>query len=336
MHKLQLLYHGNCFDGLVSAAIFSRFYREKVRPQTEVVYRAMAHRRGDPYGTDHDATFFAEDNAVMDFRYSPSPRLTWWCDHHISAFLRAEDRSHFESDTSGRKCFDPSAPSCAGLLGRWLSNEHRFDTRRYSDHLYWADVIDSARFASPAQAVELKEPPLQLMALLESGLPESLLAELIETIGAKTLHDAHSLAPVQRRLAPLLERHHQTIEVMRERVRLGRGVAFTDLGDTDLYAFNKFIPYYLHPETRYAVTVTASPTRAKVSVGSNPFDRPDPLVNLAELCGPYGGGGHAVVAAVSLPPDELDTARRAAEEIVNHLRNASCTSPMGPAGPADV
>ncbi len=30
--KLRILYHGNCFDGVSSAAIFTKFYQAKIQP----------------------------------------------------------------------------------------------------------------------------------------------------------------------------------------------------------------------------------------------------------------------------------------------------------------
>jgi nanoRNase/pAp phosphatase (c-di-AMP/oligoRNAs hydrolase) len=42
--------------------------------------------------------------------------------------------------------------------------------------------------------------------------------------------------------------------------------------------------------------------------------------NLAKLCEQYGGGGHAVVAAISFRPDDLDNARAAAREIAQKLQ----------------
>ncbi|MDT5269425.1 MAG: hypothetical protein QOH49_1611, partial [Acidobacteriota bacterium] len=30
--RLRLLYHGHCFDGVASAAVFTRFYLSRVRP----------------------------------------------------------------------------------------------------------------------------------------------------------------------------------------------------------------------------------------------------------------------------------------------------------------
>ena len=43
------------------------------------------------------------ENAIVDFKYSPSPGVTWWFDHHLSAFLTPEDEAHFHADASGHK-----------------------------------------------------------------------------------------------------------------------------------------------------------------------------------------------------------------------------------------
>ncbi len=44
------------------------------------------------------------------------------------------------------------------------------------------------------------------------------------------------------------------------------------------------------------------------------------MVNLAQICERYGGGGHARVGAISFPPDQEGRAREAAAEIVAELR----------------
>jgi nanoRNase/pAp phosphatase (c-di-AMP/oligoRNAs hydrolase) len=41
--------------------------------------------------------------------------------------------------------------------------------------------------------------------------------------------------------------------------------------------------------------------------------------NIAKICERYGGGGHAVVGAVSFKPDDVEKARTAAREIVAQL-----------------
>ncbi len=319
---LQVLYHGNCLDGVLSAAIFSRFYRDRHAPGAGVSFRAMAHGRNDPFGADHDATFHAEVNAVMDFRYSPSPRLQWWCDHHHTAFLEPAHREHFEQDSSGRKRFDPAAPSCAGLLVRWLREEHGHDEPLFAEHARWADLVDSAAFTSPAQAVELAEPALQLMALLEAAPGPQLTDSLIHGLAQEPLDRVAGRPEVRAALAPVLAEHGRHMEVFRERMQVERRVATFDLTDDDVEGFNKFIPYHLVPDLDYTVGLTLSARRAKVSVGSNPWERPEQLVNLGELCQRYGGGGHPVVGAVTLEPEQVGEARRVYEEIVETLKKA--------------
>src|SRR2546422_5885136 len=120
MPALQIGYHDHCFDGVASAAAFLRFYRDKVKPGlTDVGLRGLAHRAGQLFDPD---VFAGEENAVVDFRFSPDPRLTWWFDHHQSAFESASDEAVFHADRSGRKFWDPQAKSCTRFLAR--SEEH--------------------------------------------------------------------------------------------------------------------------------------------------------------------------------------------------------------------
>ncbi|MBI5546151.1 MAG: phosphoesterase, partial [Deltaproteobacteria bacterium] len=125
---------------------------------------------------------------------------------------------------------------------------------------------------------------------------------------------------VQSKLTPLYQRHLEVVELVRSRARLESGVVFYDVGDQDVGALNKFISYDLFPQARYAVSVSRHPSRAKISVGSNPWAREKRTHDLARLCERYGGGGHPVVGAVSFPADELEKARRVAQEIVGQLK----------------
>jgi len=105
-------------------------------------------------------------------------------------------------------------------------------------------------------------------------------------------------------LPPLLERHRSAIELIRSRAEERDGTIFFDITDHPLEGFNKFIPYFLHPEATYSIGLSRSSFRTKVAVGSNPWAKADPnkMVNLAEVCERYGGGGHARVGAISFRP----------------------------------
>ena len=78
--RMHVLFHDNCFDGAASAAVFSRFYRERIRPEATLTYQGLSHQaNGAPVP---ESAFQGDENAIVDFRYSQSPGLTWWFDHH--------------------------------------------------------------------------------------------------------------------------------------------------------------------------------------------------------------------------------------------------------------
>ena len=99
-------------------------------------------------------------------------------------------------------------------------------------------------------------------------------------------------------------------------------MVFFDVSDLDMEGYNKFVPYLLHPEAVYSVSVCASPVRAKVSLGTNPWNQATADQNLASLAEKYGGGGHQRVSAISFEPNDLARAKQAAKELVAVLRAA--------------
>jgi hypothetical protein len=128
-------------------------------------------------------------------------------------------------------------------------------------------------------------------------------------------------AEVQARFGPLYERHLRSIDIIRQAASCERGVIFFDVAGYDLEGYNKFVPYYLFPDSVYTVSVSQSSFRTKVSVGSNPWVTGPLDHNLASICERYGGGGHARVGAISFPIGALDEARKAASEIAAELRD---------------
>ncbi|HET9554587.1 MAG TPA: DHH family phosphoesterase [Anaeromyxobacteraceae bacterium] len=315
MH-LTILYHGNCFDGCASAALLGRFLAERQRLDG-VRHRPMAHVQGAAFPPD---AFDGPLNACVDFRYSPSPGLHWWFDHHQSAFLAPADRAAFEADRSGQKFWDPAAPSCTGLIHRTLRDRFGWEAKELGELVRWAEVIDAARFPSAAVAVRLEEPALRIMTMLEATRDPALPDLVIEAMRTRPLAEIAAAPWLAGPLAPVLERHRETVALYRELARLERGVVEVDLGDTPIEAANKFIAYDLYPDARYTVVVSKDAKRTKVSVGSNPWPKVPRTHDIAKLCERYGGGGHPVVGAVSLPPGRLDEARRVAAEIAAALR----------------
>src|SRR5262245_54797319 len=315
--NVRILYHDNCFDGLASAAVFSRFYRASVDPAANIEYEGLTHKAGQHIGEE---MFAPGENAIVDFKYSASEKLTWWFDHHESAFLSAEDEAHFRRDRTGQKFHDPSFRSCTKYIASVTQSRFGFSAPDLEDLVRWADIIDGAQFADAKTAVELKEPAMRLMLVIEATHDRGLLHKIIQLMQRAPLADVLNEPEVRATFEALYESHIKSIDIMRERTTCKDGVIEFDVSDQNLDGHNKFIPYYLFPESVYCVGVSRSPLRAKVSVGTNPWTKRPRMHNLAKLCEQYGGGGHAVVAAISFKPDELENARAAAREIAQKLQ----------------
>lgn len=315
--KLRILYHGNCFDGVSSAAIFTKFYRAVFHSDALVAYTPTMHRAGNAFDREQ---FDGDENAIVDFKYCPDERLTWWFDHHQSAFLTKEDEAHFLADTSGKKFLDSKSASCAEFIARVAKENWGFDDPHLAELIEWAHIIDGAFYESPAQCVELRSSALKLMQVIEGEKDPEFVAEIIRMLTERTLDDIVASDEIQQRLKPILERHWAAVELIKERSVYDRGVVVFDLSDTDIEGYNKFIPYYHFPQTTYNVSLTRSDFRTKISVGSNPW-APRPRVhNIAEICERYGGGGHAVVGAVSLKREDLELGKQYMQEIIETLR----------------
>ena len=315
--KLRVLYHGHCFDGVASAATFTRFYLDRINRDADVHYGGLLHRPGNLLFEGN--MFDGDENAIVDFKYSPSEKLTWWFDHHQSAFLTPEDEAHFRADTSGKKFLDPTRKSCTEFIADIAATKFGFDHGPLLDLIHWAHVIDGALYESPAQCVELKEPALQLMQVIEADPDESFIEQIIRDLAVKPLNEVATGAEVQRRFRPILKTHLETLEAVRRKASYQDGVVQFDLVDEGYEGFNKFIPYYLFPDATYTVAITRAPQRTKISVGSNPWAPRPRRHNIATICERYGGGGHAVVGAISFAPDEVEKGRAALREIVEEL-----------------
>ena len=315
--KLRILYHGNCFDGVSSAAIFSKFYWAKINPNADILFTPTMHRAGNAFDSEQ---FDGDENVIVDFKYSPDERLTWWFDHHQSAFLSKEDEQHFYSDTSGKKYLDINSKSCAEFIARIVKEGYDFEDESLAELIHWAHIIDGALYDSPAQCVELRSPALKLMQIIEGEKDPAFVEKIIRDLTEKSLDKILGSEEIQAKLKPILERHRSTVELIRKRAKYSCGVVSFDLTDQKIDGYNKFIPYYFYPQTTYTVALTQSSFRTKISVGSNPWAPRERVHNIAEICERYGGGGHAVVGAVSLKPDAVEIGKQYMQEIIEELQ----------------
>jgi hypothetical protein len=317
--KLRILHHDHCFDGFASAAVFSRFFAAKVDRAADIGYAGLSHKPNQKL--IEEELFAGDENAIVDFKYSPSPRLTWWFDHHQSAFLSDADENHFRTGTWPTKFYNPEYKSCTKFIADVAREKYGFDQESLSELIYWADVIDGAQYEDAQTAVELNAPALKLMLVIEASRNPEVTARIIEGMQTRSLADLIADPLIDGEFRPLYERHVQTIDLIRKAAKCEGGVIYFDLSDEDAEGYSKFIPYYLFPDCAYSVGVSLSPTRSKVSVGFNPWSPRPRRHNLASICERYNGGGHAVVGAISYRPDQIELARETAKAIAAELRD---------------
>ena len=333
--KCRVFYHDHCFDGACSASLFTRFHRECIGTAQDYSYLGLMHRAGALF---EEEAFVDGENAIVDFKYFASPRVTWWFDHHQSAFLTPQDQQDFlawqaRADAAnaidpanirrGGKFYDPDYVSCTSLIADVARDRFGFDTKPLAELIHWADIVDGARYESAEAAVGMAAPAMKLTMVIESS-GEGFVPRIIPLLTEMSLQDVLDQPFIQAELGPLMERHLAGIELLRERAVLERGVITFDITDRLTEGYNKFIPYYLYPAATYNVGLSRSTFRTKVAVGTNPWTKVPvaQLANLAAICERYGGGGHARVGAVSFPPDREDDARKAAAEIAAELRGS--------------
>src|SRR5271157_3458503 len=317
MMMVRVCFHDQCFDGACAAAVFTHFYRACVNPAAELRYHGLTHRAGQLFDP---RIFDGDENAIVDFKYSSSDRLTWWFDHHQSAFLTEADAEHFRHDHSGKKFYGPDFRSCTKFIAEIASLRFGFKAPDLEDLIYWADLIDGAQYPDIRTAVEMREPATQLTLVIEGTCEPDFCVRLIPELLSRPLKEIVALPHIQKAFENLYAQHLQSIELIRGRAELQDGVVFFDVADQHVEGFNKFIPYYLFPTAVYCVGVSSSKERIKIAVGSNPWSSAPKTANLASICERYGGGGHPKVAAISLPPLDLERARKVAAQIVRELR----------------
>ena len=140
MTKVRLCFHDRCFDGTASAALFYRFYRERFAQSAEFGFTGMTHRAAQPW---EDGLFDGDENVIVDFKYSNSPKVTWWFDHHQSAFLTPADAEHFRQHPGPQMFYEPDYKSCTMLIADVTRTKFGFDTVPLAELIRWGDIIDA-------------------------------------------------------------------------------------------------------------------------------------------------------------------------------------------------
>ena len=317
--------HGHCFDGLSSAVLFTRLLQH-VEPGSKLSFRYHASGYGPGQNGVDPKLLNGDENAILDFRFSPAESLTWYFDHHVSAFPGDADRRIYEArvaaagGSAARRMFhDGAYSSCTKLIADVGRDLFGLDPAPTAELVRWADMIDSASFPTAEMAVLRKEPVLQLMTVVEHKGGDAFLGAMVPRLLAEPVEEVARAADVQAAYAPLRTSHEAFVRLVETRAREAGGVVTVDLSDELIDVAGKFVTYALYPTSAYSVLLTRSKTKCKISIGYNPWSNRERRHNIAAICERYGGGGHPVVGAISIAADDVARARQIMNDVATEL-----------------
>lgn len=315
--------HGHCFDGLCSAVVFTHLLRTLRGADATFEYFGAGYGPGQN-GVD-EKRLKGSENAILDFRFSRSEKVTWYFDHHVSAFATPEDRAAYEAhvaahpDITRRMFHDGAYPSCTKFIADIGKSVFGVDFSGLAELVRWADIIDSASFPSAEMAVARKEPPLQLMTVMEHLGDDAMLQKMVKRLLLEPLEQVARSEDVQKAYAPLEKAHVEFVELVKNHAQIIGDTVLVDLTEKNLDVASKFVTYALFPERLYSVVITKSPTKCKLSIGYNPWAPRPRTHHIASICERFGGGGHPVVGAVSFPAADVERAKKVARDIAEEL-----------------
>ncbi len=320
--------HGHCFDGLSSAVLFTRLARTLAGRTggAALSFRYKSCGYGPGMQQIPEGWLDGDENVILDFRYTPSAKLGWYLDHHITGFANDAERDAAlaaaappEPGARPQVYYDATYGSCAKLVADVSQAQFGVDMSPLAELVAWADVIDTARFASAEAATDAREPVLQLAAVIEHHGDGPFLNTVAPRLLDRSLLEVAKGNDIQALWAPI-RAARETFHRRVERAAEVRGpVVLVDLTDAPLDVAAKFVTYALYPQCTYSVMLTRNKQHFKISVGYNPWSGKPRTHDIASICKREGGGGHPAVGACSFPLSAPDRARQVARSIAAEL-----------------
>lgn len=316
--------HGHCFDGMASAALFAYLLR-RLRSGTPLAFRYLSCGYGPKLSQIPAFWLAGDENAILDFRYTATKRLSWYFDHHVTAFGSDDERTAAlagvgsTQDTGPQVFHDAAYGSCTRLIADTAERVYGVETGALGELVAWADRIDTATFDSAADAIRRDEPVLQLASVVEQHGDRAFLDTIVPMLEERSLADVARDPWIQQLWSPIATAQATLVERVRARSRCVGRVVVTDLSDAPLETPAKFMSYALFPECMYSVTLSRSKQHYKLAVGYNPWCGAARLHDIASICKRYGGGGHPMVGAATFRLPDESLARAAAEVVTREL-----------------
>lgn len=312
--------HGHCFDGLASAAVLRKIV---ALTDPALSFEVLACGYGVRQDKPRPELLTGAGNAIIDFRYEPLESLTFYFDHHRTAFADADAQAHFERRRElqpTRFAYDADCSSCTKLIAGVGVQHFGVDYSDLTDLVSWADRIDAARFESAAEATDPGEPILRLATVIEQYGNSAFVQKALDVLSSEGLSALSRKSFIRDAFATIEPRQKDFISRVEKVGKLVGRVAYADLTEQPVSAVVKFVQYRVWPEAAYSVMVAVMASGVRISVGHNPWSKTPLDTDISRICARYGGGGHPMVGGIGLPKDSLERAREIAQEITEELR----------------
>lgn len=289
----KLLFHSPCFDGIVSAVIAGDFLRR---------HEHWVELELEPVNYDLNARWvdlhFDGPVAIVDFLFHPD--ASFWVDHHRTSFLTASLRREYLERRSERFIYDDRADSCAGLLWRRLFDLYRWRNERYAELVSWAEKIDSARYATVAEAFAFHHPALKISMTLALS-DDDYCRWLVRSLTDQPLADVAASVTVRDRFALIEPQLAEGLKRFRRSARLRDGIAVFNVDGRGTIV-SRYAPYRVFPHARYSIGYVRLEGDGKITAMRNPWIDFE-SVALGDIFARFGGGGHQRVASLRVSDD---------------------------------
>lgn len=261
---------------------------------------------------------FRQPFIIVDFLYHPN--ASWWFDHHPTAFVDEKWQKTFTNRST--HYFNPKAKSTCSILFSLLREKFKYNPPVFiPDLVKWADIIDSASFASAREAVEItkRNQPFGLAAFLDV-IEKRHYKEVIKRLAEKPILEVIKLPYIQSWLKRRTRELKAAKEVLKK-IAEPRGAAiFVDETKTRL-DIPRYLAYFLYPKFDYVVTLGRYNNGLYyLGVGKNPWKKTPAKVHIGEILKKYGGGGHKTVGGMErkTKPEILKIAGEVIEYLNKH------------------
>ncbi|RLI42719.1 hypothetical protein DRO59_03280 [Candidatus Bathyarchaeota archaeon] len=306
-----IYFHGD-FDGAVSGAIMYKFLTSLI-PSDVIELHSIDYNRADEWS---QMRFDGDLVAVVDFKFTEgllSAPFFIYADHHNTGITN-EQLLRAKSAPNGFCVFDASAPSCAGMISP-LADLH-------PEVIRCADMVDSASYDSPEQALKMDKPEvLKIAAAIASG-GDALRRKVLLMLATQPIDTVVKDSEIVYLHAKYASRQLKALNHLSLNAEVIGNIGIASF--LGCFFSSRYAIFVLHPDIDYSVFVRAYQDNIYLSVGRNPWKELRKRYNIGEIMTMYGGGGREDVGAVIL--HDPDRATAIARDIANKFASGAFES----------